>query len=281
MRCDSHIHIVGPPDLYPLVPGRTYVPSVATLGDIRRIAAPQQVARFVIVQPSFYGADNTLLLEGLDELGAHGRGVAVVEPDHVPVSELEAMHLRGVRGLRLNLYTMLAEQATASLLDRFDPTAAVARRMGWHVEVIAPIAVLAAHAAMLAASDVPVVIDHYGLHEGVAPDDPAGVALLDLLRSAHVWMKLSAPYRNGPDPLALHADPAWAAAVIDAAPDRCVWGSDWPHTPVQELQKGGPDPLPYRALDYAELVNGFLIDLGSVERAERIMGENPARLYEF
>jgi predicted TIM-barrel fold metal-dependent hydrolase len=74
MRCDSHIHVVGPPERYPQVPNRTYLAGLATLADIERVAAARDVRRFVIVQPSFYGIGNLLLLHTLDALG--GRGAA-------------------------------------------------------------------------------------------------------------------------------------------------------------------------------------------------------------
>ncbi len=80
MRCDCHVHVVGPADRYPQLPSRTYLADIAALETLRRLGAPRGVTRFVIVQPSFYGADNMLLLESLDALGGDGRGVAVVDP---------------------------------------------------------------------------------------------------------------------------------------------------------------------------------------------------------
>jgi predicted TIM-barrel fold metal-dependent hydrolase len=88
---------------------------------------------------------------------------------------------------------------------------------------------LAQNAALLEKSRVPVVIDHYGLYTGFQPDQPEGGVLLKLLKMAHVWIKLSAPYRVSMDPLATRADPSWLAAILTAASDRCLWGSDWPN----------------------------------------------------
>jgi len=99
MRCDSHIHVVGPPERYPQLPNRTYLAGLATLAHIERVAAPRDVRRFVIVQPSFYGTDNSLLLESLDALGGRGRGVAVIEPGALSTRELLDHSARGVRGL--------------------------------------------------------------------------------------------------------------------------------------------------------------------------------------
>ena len=85
---------------------------------------------------------------------------------------------------------------------------------------------------------MPVVIDHYGLYGDARPDSANGRRLLDLVALPHVWMKLSAPYRHDRGPLNTKPDREWLAALIAAAPGRCVWGSDWPHPPAHEQQKG-------------------------------------------
>lgn len=280
MRCDCHVHIVGPADAYPQAPTRTYLAGVAELVDLQRRAQARDIAHFVIVQASFYGTDNTLLLESLDRLGGHGRGVAVVDPAASP-SALADYARRGVRGLRVNLYTPMNLREPRQLDDAFNATAALARTMDWHVQVIAPIRMLGEAYDTLARSAVPVVLDHYGLHGAASPESADGRRLLDLLRLPHVWIKLSAPYRVCDDPLATGPNAAWLAAILAAAEERCVWGSDWPHTPPHSTHAGAGSHVPYRTLDYAAVVDGFLAALGSSERADRIMGENPARLYDF
>lgn len=282
MRCDCHTHIVGEIDRYAQVPTRTYRAGIARLDDLERNGARRGITRFVLVQISIYGTDNTLLLEGLDTLGGRGRGVVAVDPGTIRPDELGAWHDRGVRGLRLNVYSAAALRAAAGgFEERFAAHTALAESLGWHVEVIAPLALLAEKAEVLARSPVPVVLDHYGLHGRSAPGSVEGRGLLGLLARPHVWMKLSAPYRVSDDPLATRPDPAWLAALLAAAEERLVWGSDWPHTPPNK-EEGGPDvAVPYRALAYDEVVDGFVAALDSAERAERIMAENPARLYGF
>ena len=279
--CDSHIHVVGQAAHYPLSPGRSFTPPAATIDAVQGLGDPHGVTRFVIVQPSFYGTDNTVLLETLDRLGPDGRGVAVLDPADAPPSLLQHFAQRGVRGLRLNLYSTLAGQVTRPLAAMFGAAAELAAGVGWHVQVIAPLPVLAEAAPILAASPAPVVIDHYGLPGASLPDDPDGKALLDLLRLPHVWMKLSAPYRSGRDPVANQPDPRWIAALLAVAAERCVWGSDWPWTP-KHPQHGTPDlVLPYRALDYAAMLTAFRDALPSDDVFGRIMRDNPARLYGF
>ena len=110
MRCDSHVHIVGPPDRYPQVPERTYLADVATLKQLESASATRAVRRYVIIQPSFYGTDNTVLLEALDGLAGRGRGVVVINPKTTSARTLSSMTGQGVRGMRLNLYSPLREK---------------------------------------------------------------------------------------------------------------------------------------------------------------------------
>jgi len=279
MRCDSHVHIVGSPDRYPQVPERTYLADVATLKQLESISATRAVRYYVIVQPSFYGTDNTVLLEGLDTLAGRGRGVVVINPETTSARTLSSMTGQGVRGMRLNLYSPLREKTP--LADRFSAITGLARELNWHIEVIAPLKMLAENAVLLGSARVPVVIDHYGLHAASTPNQTEGRALLDLLGMPHVWIKLSAPYRVTTNPIATKPDPVWLAAILATAPDRCVWGSDWPHTPPHEEQMGSAVLGAYRNLRYETLVDEFMTAVGAREMAERILSENPARLYGF
>jgi predicted TIM-barrel fold metal-dependent hydrolase len=96
-----------------------------------------------------------------------------------------------------------------------------------------------------------------------------------------VWTKLSAPYRSSEDPLDTQPNTAWLEAILAVAPDRCVWGSDWPHTPPHRSHLGPDVALAYRGLSYPALVDDFLSAVGSPQCAERIMRDNPKRLYDF
>lgn len=277
--CDCHVHIVGPQDRYPWVASRTYTADPALLPDLQAAAAPSGVSRFVIVQPSFYGTDNSATLDAIDALGADGRGVAVVDPASVTQAVLDDMQARGIRGLRINLYSKMAS-GLPGLDAMFNPVRDVARRMGWHVQVIAPSPVLTGASAMLSGAGVDLVIDHYGL-PATSPTEPEGQALLALVRQHTIWIKLSGPCRFGGDPMRTRPHADWLAALLDAAPDRCVWGSDWPHTPVHELAPGqAPPHLPYRALSYTGLAGQFLAALPD-GAADAVMVSNPARLYGF
>ena len=281
MRCDCHVHIVGPAQSYPQVPDRTYLAGVASVATLKALGAARGIDRFVIVQPSFYGADNSATLDALDELAGNGRGVAVIDPTATSPETLAAFHRRGVRGLRINLYSPIKPPGGDTLEEAFAAAANAARLNGWHVQVIAPLPGLLPNADSLAKSQVPVVIDHYGLYGDKRPDSAEGRRLLDLVGLPHVWVKLSAPYRHDRGPLNMVPDREWIAALLDAAPDRCVWGSDWPHPPPHDAQKGAGLEAPYRELSYSTLVDEFLAALPSPGFAERVMSDNAARLYGF
>jgi predicted TIM-barrel fold metal-dependent hydrolase len=286
IACDSHVHVFGPRDRYPQIAGRAYTADIASLDELRRNGEPLGISRFVIVQASVYGMDNSCLLDTLEALNGSGRGVVVVDPATTTPATLDDWSERGARGLRINLYSGYANAGAdrPNLRDRFNALADITPD-GWHVEVIAPLPTLADAAPLLAHSRVPIVIDHYGLPGGELPDSASGRALLDLLQMPHVWMKLSGPYRAIE---ALDADPvwttppaAWVKACLAAAPDRLVWGSDWPHTPPHGDSQCGDAPDPYRAIEYGRVFGDFLMSVSEPTRLEAILAANPARLYGF
>src|SRR5262249_34914779 len=128
----------------------------------------------------------TLLLEVLDELRSEGRGVAVIDPTTATNDFLADCAARGVRGLRINLYSKLGEQ-NKSLASSFAALEDIARAMAWHIEVIAPIGILLEHADLMARARIPVVIDHYGLYGSHTADSVVGRELLALLGNPHIW----------------------------------------------------------------------------------------------
>jgi predicted TIM-barrel fold metal-dependent hydrolase len=279
--CDCHVHIVGPTVRFPQAAQGSYVAGPAAVESLRAVAEPLGVSRFVIVQPSFYGTDNSCLFEALDKLGDSGRGVAVVDEASITSGILESYDQRGIRGLRLNFYSSPVADVNRKLERSLAETLAILPRDTWHVEIIARAGTLAAVAPIIARSTISIVIDHYGLPEDEAPESPAGRALLELISLPHVWVKLSAPYRCGKDPLTTSPPSEWLAALAHAAPDRCVWGSDWPHTPPRNDAPSKNKMLPYRTISYVRLFDDFLGALESPELARRVLIENPIRLYGF
>lgn len=282
MRTDCHVHVVGPLERYPQSSFRTYTAVVASLETLQSEAAKQGIDRFVIVQPSFYGTDNSMLQDALNALGDAGRGVAAVDPSSVSPQELASLGRSGVRGLRINLYSDAGRMmAKGSLAEVFASTMSLAKDQGWHVEVIAPLEVLEESAEVLAGSSAQVVIDHYGIFGQFRPTDSTGQALLDLLGLSHVWIKLSAPYRSSPNPVETRPDRRWLEAMLSIAQDRSVWGSDWPHTPAREYQAGEHVSVANRPISYEGIVGGFVEAIADAEVIDQLFVTNPARLYGF
>ena len=274
--CDCHVHLIGPADHYPMVADRAYTPPEATVAGLLQLRSRLGISRNVLVQPSFYGADNSALLAGLAALGDSGRGVAVVAPD-VGDPALAQLHTAGVRAVRLNVESGGngdAVRALRPLAERIAP-------LGWHLEIYAALPVIAGIAGSLADLPIPVVFDHFGVPvaaKGVG--QPGFAALLDLVRSRRAYVTLSGCYRishDGPG----YADVApFARAFIDAAPDRVLWASDWPHT------TRAPGVKPTEVSAFLPVDDAALLDLLPVwcpDPAVRrmILADNPARLYDF
>jgi predicted TIM-barrel fold metal-dependent hydrolase len=264
------MHIFGPYTRYPLSPGRGYTPPEASLAQYRALLGTLGLDRTVIVQPSVYGTDNAVTLDAVAALG-HDRARAVVVVDErVTEAELRAMHEAGARGVRFN-----AVSGNGTPLDQLQALVARIAPLGWHLQLYSHAAELLALEPVLARLPVPVVIDHMGgvkAAEG-GVESPAFQALLRLLRggtAAPVWAKLCGYRSSAGHP---YTDVApMARAMLAAGPDRCVWGTDWPH-PSMPSEDAVPD-------------DGHLLDLlaeWAPDAAQRraILVDNPARLYGF
>lgn len=279
MRCDAHVHVVAGIDDRPQIPGRTFIARAAPLADLMALGRPFGIDHFVITQPSFYGTDNTVLLEAVDDLQGKGRGVAVVAED-TPTAALRDYAKRGVAALRVNLYSPAARNVGGAS-DDFSIVASLAAQANMHVEVIAPLPVLLTHSEVIRQSPVRTVIDHYGLHGAFRPESAEGRKLLALLRHDHVWIKLSSPYRLEHAPLNVLPDREWLAALLSVAADRCIWGSDWPHPPQHGAHRGPDVEIPYRSVSYAELVEQFVGAIDDARLLQALMWGNSAKLYGF
>ncbi len=264
---DCHMHIFGPYERYPLSPGRSYTPPEASIAAYRAMCDAIGIERTVIVQPSIYGTDNAVTLDAVDALGRDRTRAVVVIDEGFDISALHAMAARGACGVRIN-----AVSGSNVLLTRLEALGARLAELGWHLQVYAHPAELLALEPVLARLPCPLVVDHMG---GVKSDQqgaghPAFEALLRLLRGG-AWAKLCG-YRSSAAGAPYRDVAAMARAMIEAAPERCVWGTDWPHPSL-----ASPEEVPD---------DGVLMDaLGDwvTEPAQRqaILVDNPARLYGF
>lgn len=269
LACDCHAHILGPAARHAYSPQRVYTPPDCLLPDYLAMLSALGVARAVLVQPSVYGTDNTVLLGALREGGERFRGVAVV--GEAPAeSELEAMHAAGVRGVRVNVVDVregrgvLPHGALRELAARIAP-------LGWHLELLAHVDEFPALDRELADLPVDLVFGHLGYQKtALGLDHPGFRSLCRLAAAGRAWVKLTGPYRISSRPMPHDDVTPFAHALLELAPDRVVWGSDWPHVMV----KG---PMPNDG-DLADLLASWVPD----ERLRRrVLVENPARLYGF
>jgi predicted TIM-barrel fold metal-dependent hydrolase len=264
LSCDCHFHVFGPYARFPLDAGRRFSPGEALVEDYLTAIEGLGLQRLVVVQPSPYGTDNRATLEALRQFGPDRARAVVVVDDSIDAAALAAMNDAGVRGVRFNLVSGngLPEELLPVLAERIAP-------LGWHIQIYAKGEKLEELAPLLTRLPTQVVLDHCG---GVRPalgiDHPQFATLMRLLEAGNVWVK-TASYRisSAGAPWTDMADNV--RALIRAAPDRCVWGSDWPHS----LIEGPPNP--------ALLLQQFLDWVPETALRQRILVDNPARLYGF
>jgi predicted TIM-barrel fold metal-dependent hydrolase len=274
--CDCHVHVIGPKRRFPLPAKRRYTPSDAAVGDLAIMLKKLGMTRVVIVQPSFYGTDNTCTLDGIAQLG-NARGVAVIAPD-TPEKELDVLHDQGIRGLRINIATMGGEPVDA-IKAKITAATRLCEKHRWHVQMFVDAAAIEPLAPLLKSLPVDSVFDHFGL---IAPGTTNGAvrALQDLLEGGKTWVKISGAYRIGNDPSDKRIDPL-ARALCKANPERIVWGSDWPHTPPHTIQKPLDQESPFQDIDTRGLLDLLPRWLEDEALIARVLVSNPAKLYGF
>jgi 2-pyrone-4,6-dicarboxylate lactonase len=264
--CDSHVHVFESAARYRSVDTPHYTLPDGNLEKLQRMTEVLGLQRFVIVQPSYYGTDNSCMLDALVAAGRRARGVAMVGDD-VTDEELNAMHGRGVRALRLDLF-LRSGWPTADIITYIEHNVRRTRAIGWHVQFYTPGWVVRDLLPFLAGLDATFVIDHMGyMLESDGLTNADFDRLLDAIRGGRGWIKLSAPYRLAKDGNFERLQPM-ARAIIEAAPDRVIWGSDWPHIP-----EGGKDT--------GALLNLLADWAPGAEARRRILVGNPAQLFGF
>ena len=263
---DCHAHIFGPQSRYPLLPKTHFVPHENPLADYVRMLRTLGCSRGVLVQPSVYGTDNSLIVEALQSHAFDLRAVAVVAAA-VTDAEIERLHAAGFRGIRIN-----TASATPGLkLEDAPRLAERIRPLGWHLQFFVNLPEMPRMEHALAALKIDIVIDHFArVRAADGLQSPAYQALLRLLRRENCWAKLMGPYFVSEQFPAYPDIAPFARGMIEAAPDRIVWGSDWPHPSAREKM---PDDG-----DLADLLGEWAPDLAT---RDRILVDNPRRLYGF
>jgi 2-pyrone-4,6-dicarboxylate lactonase len=261
---DMHVHIFGPPERYSHVPRPHYTLPDGTLAQYRRLMPQIGIEKLVLVQPSFYGTDNSCLLDTLAEIGDLARGVVMIEPDISDV-ELDRFHRSGVRAVRLDLFKR-AREPVAAIKRYITETGARVGPLGWHLQFYAPGYVVRDLIPFFQRLQIDFVIDHMGYmleEDGLRSEDFS--ALLNLLGCGHCYLKLSGAYRIAKHRSYEFIEPV-AKAIVERAPDRAVWGSDWPH-------------ISYSDRDTGELVSLLERWAPAESTRRKVLVENPKRLF--
>jgi 2-pyrone-4,6-dicarboxylate lactonase len=265
--CDAHCHIFGPAARFPFSDDRTYTPPDSTIDDFQRLQRRLGLSRAVFVQASCHGTDNMAMVDALVRGDGRYAGVAMIDESFTE-SQIARLHDVGVRGTRFNF---VAHLGGAPELDVFWRLVHKVQRFGWHIVLHFDAKDLPHYATLLDRMPCPYVIDHMARVPVVAGvEQEPFQRLLELMNDDRCWVKISGAERltaDGPPP---YDDVVpFARALIDAAPDRVLWGTDWPHPNVRHMPDDG---------DLLDLVEAYAPDPST---RRKILVDNPQTLYDF
>jgi len=272
VKCDSHFHVFGPEGRYPYSPDLRYKPAHAPLEDYLAEARRMGIERYVFVQPSAYGRDNACMLDAMREIGVEKcRGIVDID-ENAPDSELERLHRAGVRGVRVNVNPIKPAEPGYSriMLPRIQTLDARCAELGWMLDFLTPGWLTRELIPVFRALESPFSIAHLGMFPAMqGPRQPGFVEFLDFVRECErCWVKLTGAYRISIEPG--FADTVLLArALIACAPERVIWGSDYPHLSFA-------DKVDSKQL--FALLGEWAPDLAV---REKILLENPRRRFGF
>ena len=264
--CDSHCHIFGPHALYPYAAGRSYTPHDAPLAEFRKLQQTLGIDRAVIVNATCHGRDNRVVTDAIAQSGGAYLGIANIDETFTD-KELETLNAQGIRGCR---FTFVRRLGNVPDLAVFRHLVARIEPLGWHVDLYFEAGDIPEFLPMLRAMPVRYVIDHMGgVRAGPTHDAASFSALLELLRTDEkCWIKVTGPERITASGAPYHDVIPFAQALMQAAPTRTLWGTDWPHP---NLKNHMPD-------------DGLLVDFiphiaPTAELQRKLLVDNPMRLY--
>jgi len=261
---DAHCHVFGPAAKFPYSAIRKYTACDAAWEKLRALRDFLGFSRNVIVQGSCHGTDNRAMLDAIAWSNGAWRGVAMVDPQ-VADSELDALHAGGVRGVRFNFVAHLGGAPDLHAVDR---VLARVGPLGWHVVLHLDAEDILTYRDFLERLRVPFVIDHMGRVKAAdGLDQEPFRLLLDVMKNERAWVKVSGPERISAAGKPFDDAVPIARALIDAAPDRVLWGTDFPHPNVKVMPNDG---------ELVDLFARFTADEGL---RRKVLVDNPARLY--
>ena len=262
--CDAHCHVFGPGATFAYSANRSYTPPDAPKEQLAALHKHLGFSRAVLVQASCHGLDNAALVDALTWSKGAWRGVCMID-DTVSEAELETLHVDGVRGARFNFVAHLGGAPDLKVIE-----AVVARiaPLGWHLQVHLDAEDILTYRDFLLGLEMPFIIDHMGrvvAKNGL--DQRPFKLMLDLMREERVWTKVSGFERVSSAGKPFHDAMPYARALVEAAPDRVLWGTDYPHPNVKEMPNDG------------EQVDLFAQTITDEAMRIRILVDNPTRLY--
>jgi len=262
--CDGHCHIFGPASRFPYAPDRRYTPQDAGRETLAALHRHLGLERAILVQASCHGTDNNAMLDALEWSKGRWRGVAMVKKD-VTDLELTTLHEAGVRGVRFNF---VAHLGGAPDLKNVQAVIARVTPLGWHIQLHLDAEDIETYRDFLKSLRVPFIIDHMGRVEAKhGLDQKPFRHLLELMKNELAWVKVSGPERISSAGEPFHDAIPFARALIAAAPDRVLWGTDFPHPNVKWMPNDG------------ELVDLFAATVQDDATRKKILVDNPAGLY--
>lgn len=262
--CDAHCHVFGPADKFPYAPGRKYTPEDAPKEMLRALHDRLGIDRAVFVQASCHATDNRSMLDAIAADPKRHRGIAIVDETFTD-KDFRELDEGGVRGVRFNFVRHLGGHPN---MDTFRKVVARLPELGWHLVIHMDAQDIEELTPMIRSLPVPFVVDHMGrvqAKDGI--DQPAFKALLELMKMENAWVKVCGSERISPPPYSAAAP--FARKLIEAAPDRTLWGTDFPH------------PNLNHTADDAALVDLVPNFAYTAEEQRRLLVENPQRLYGF
>lgn len=269
--CDTHAHIMGPGARYAYSPARVYSPPDCLLPDYLRMLATLGVERAVLVQPSVYDTDNTVMLEAMKAAGNRFRGVAVVA-EGISDADLKKLDAAGVRGVRVNIVDVKDRKAGTLPMDSLKQLARRVAPLGWHMEFLMHADEFPDLDRAFADFPVHIVLGHLGYMKTDKGLGNSGFqALLRLTKAGRAWVKLTGPSRITTTGGLPYADVVpYARALLETNPERVIWGTDWPHVIIKTLMPNDGD--------LADLLSDWVPD---ARLREQVLVRNPEKLYGF
>lgn len=266
LACDAHCHVFGPATKFPYAPNAAYVPADAPFESLQKLHAVLGLQRAVIVHASCHGPDMRVTLDAIARSGGRYRGTAIIDETYGD-KEFKRMHDGGIRGVRFNFVKHLGGRPD---MDFFKRTVERVKAMDWHLVLHLDANDLIDFKDLFMKLPVPMVIDHMGrVKASDGLDQPPFKLLLEFMKNENCWVKVCGAERvSSKGPPFTDAIP-FAQALIRAAPERVLWGTDWPHPNVKWMPNDG------------DLMDLFATMVPEPSMQARILVDNPARLYDF